>query len=493
MSLRVKMVVAIGAILLLVILVYALVAVQGQVQHLRNLARREAELIAAIAARATVRAMTDGKSDEVQALLEKISEGEADLVAIRIINDQGLILRSGQPEEIGKTLAAVALAAVPKTLWDYEAQSVAVFRPIHNGPACYACHSNEQPVLGFLNAAVSFPNITSEVTRNVGSIVLPALLALLTAGVLIALYFAFAIGRRIDDLSEAMSRVQSGDLESKAPEENRDELGQLGKSFNAMVSRLAKAKRQIEDRHAEEVRRAENLASLGKMAAGVAHEINNPLAGMQNCVRTLAKKAGDDAQRKQYLTMLQEGLERIGRTVRQLLDFAREARPKIEETDLVVLVRRSLALLEHELVARKISFSLTMDSGLPPVLGDSQQLEQVFLNTLMNAVEAMPDGGAITISVGLSERRAGRFAEARVRDTGTGIPAHHLPQIFDPFFTTKEVGKGTGLGLSVSYGIVKAHGGSIDVESEIGKGSTFTVVLPVTAGSGNDAAAPYPS
>jgi signal transduction histidine kinase len=246
-----------------------------------------------------------------------------------------------------------------------------------------------------------------------------------------------------------------------------------------MVAHLADARRQLEDRHAEEIRRAENLASLGKMAAGIAHEINNPIAGMQNCVRTLLKGARDERQRIQYLTMLQEGLGRIGRIVGQLLHFAREARPRPARTEIPPLLRRCLALLEHELTTRRIACDLKVDGGLPVPLADPHQLEQVFLNVLMNAVEAMPEGGTLTISAGVRRREGGPFVEVRVADTGVGIPAEHLPRIFDPFFTTKEVGRGTGLGLSVSYGIVRSHGGFIDVESAVGKGTAVAVALPV--------------
>lgn len=481
MSLRLKMTVGIVAILLFVMVVYALFVVRDQVRRLQDLAEREANLIAALAERAVVRAMSEGRSDEVQALLEKIAE-EPHLTKILIIDRDGVVLLGNRPEDRGQTLAVGAGSfreSLPEPVWDFETRTVAVFRPIHNRPSCYGCHEPEQPVIGLLSASVAFPTFTSEAVRNAAMIMLPAVLALAVAGGLISLFFAFTIGRRIDALTKTMAQVEAGNLEAKVSEAGRDELGRLGGSFNAMMARLAEARRQHDDRHQREIRRAENLASLGKMAAGVAHEINNPLAGMLNCVRTLLKKSGDDAQKIQYLKMVQEGLQRIGRTVRQLLDFAREAKPKIEKTDLVLLLRRCLSLLEHELESRRISCSLAADSGLPPVLGDAQQLEQVFLNILMNALEAMPDGGELRIGVGLGESQDRPCAEVRIRDTGIGIPPEQLQRIFDPFFTTKEVGKGTGLGLSVSYGIVKAHGGLIDVESEAGRGSTFRVALPV--------------
>jgi len=215
------------------------------------------------------------------------------------------------------------------------------------------------------------------------------------------------------------------------------------------------------------------------MAAGIAHEINNPIAGMLNCVRTLLRGVRVEEQRIQYLQMLQEGLSRIGRTVGQLLNFAREAKPQLARTDLRSLLQHCLSLLEQDLAAGQIVCSLSQDRSLPAILADPYQLEQVFLNILKNAMEAMPNGGTIMVSPSVREREAGPFLEVQIADAGVGIPPENLPRIFDPFFTTKEVGKGTGLGLSVSYGIVRAHGGFIEVKSEVGKGSTFTVDLPV--------------
>jgi two-component system NtrC family sensor kinase len=213
---------------------------------------------------------------------------------------------------------------------------------------------------------------------------------------------------------------------------------------------------------------------------------------MQNCVRTLMKGVKDEAQRRQYLSMLREGLGRIGRTVGQLLNFAREAEPRLARVDLAPLLRRCLALLEHELAARRIACSVAAEHPLPDLLADPHQLEQVFLNLLMNAMDAMPEGGKILVSINPWAREAGPYAEVHITDTGVGIPPEHLPRIFDPFFTTKDVGKGTGLGLSVSYGIVRAHGGFIEVKSEVGKGSTFTVALPIKGEGESDASSDPP-
>jgi signal transduction histidine kinase len=488
MSLRLKMILGIGAILFVVILVYTVIGLRRQATHLLNMARREADVIAAVADRAISRAMEQGKTEEVQAILERIGE-DPDLGGIRIVDPLGKILRSSRAAETGEVLAQRAQPVngqAPEPLWDFRERTVGVFRPILNGPSCIRCHPEGQTTLGLLQVRVSFPAIDSEMAQQWTFMILLAIVCLIAAGGLIGILFTVAVGRRIDALSGTMSRVEAGDLAARVSADDRDELGRLGKSFNAMVARLADARRQLEDRHAEEIRRAENLASLGQMAAGIAHEINNPIAGMLNCVRTLLKGVKDERQRIQYLTMLQEGLGRVGRTVGHLLNFAREAKPQVIRTDLLSLLQHCLALLEHDLTARKISCSLSPDGGVPALLADPYQLEQVFLNILKNAMEAMQDGGTITVTTCLRRREAGPFVEVRITDTGTGVAPEHLPRIFDPFFTTKEVGKGTGLGLSVSYGIVRAHGGFIEVTSGVGKGSTFTVALPVREQSRTD-------
>jgi signal transduction histidine kinase len=426
-------------------------------------------------------AMLARRSGEVQALLGKIGE-QPGLAGIRILDPEGVVLRSSRPEESGKRLLPAGKRIDGARLaahWDDETNTVGIFRPIVNARPCYSCHYSERPVLGFVHASVSFGGFMPQVERSLTEAILPAVLALAAAGILIGLYFSFAVGRRIDRLADAMKHVEAGDLEARVGDPAPDELGRLAKSFDGMVSRLAGAKQRLEDRHGEEIRRAEHLAAVGKLAAGVAHEINNPLAGMQNCVRTLSKSAGADKRQVQYLEMLQEGLSRIARTVRQLLDFARESPPRMSRVNVGSLLERCLSLLAHELAGRKIACNRFLSGELPGISADPQQLEQVFVNLLMNALDAMTEGGTLTVSAALREGGS-RLVEVIVADTGAGIPAQHLPRIFDPFFTTKEVGKGTGLGLSVSYGIIKAHGGAIEVESEPGKGSTFKVLLPVT-------------
>ncbi len=485
LTLRMKMILGIGTILLIVIVLYALVALRSQGKYLQDLARHEADLIAAVADRALARAMGQGETAVVQAILSRIGEHSV-LAGIRIVDAEGRIQRSNRPAERGQLLPQGQRPAGlnPDPVWNLEEQTVDVFRPILNGTACFGCHARERAMLGYLSVRVSFPAIDSDVAQQWTFMIVAAFLSLLVAGSSIAVFYTVSVGRRVEALSDSMKRVEAGDLGARVPEDNADELGRLGRSFNAMVARLADARQQLEDRHAEAMRRTQSLASLGQLAAGVAHEINNPIAGMQNCVRRLLKGAKDDAQRVEYLGMLRAGLERIGRTVGQLLNFARESRPRLCPTDLPPLLNRCILLCEHGVLANGITLHLSAEEGLPAVLADPQQLEQVFLNVLKNAVEAMPSGGALDVQVGRMERDDRSHVAVRIADMGVGIHPDVLPRIFDPFFTTKAVGHGTGLGLSVSYGIVRAHGGFIEFESQVGHGTIATIALPVNGGSG---------
>jgi len=488
MSLRLKMILGIGAILLLVILVFAILASSGQGDHLLTAAKHEADLVATLSERAVADAMGRGEQEAVQEILKRMGESPG-VIGIRIVDSEGTILQSSLPGEIGGTLGHQERSirdGATQEVWNFENQTISVFRPIPNGPKCGGCHGQDASVLGVLNVRVSIPTNATEMDRQWTFMVLAGVAGLLAAGGMIWLLFTFVVGQRIEILSQTMSRVEAGDLTARVADDSRDELGSLSASFNAMVARLDDARQQIEDRHAEEIRRAENLASLGKMAAGIAHEINNPIAGMLNCVRTLLKGVKDEPRREQYLTMLLEGLSRVGRTVGQLLSFAREAKPHLVPTELAPILHRCLTLVEQDLTARGIRCGMPTDVDLPSLLADPLLLEQVFLNILRNAIDAMPDGGSLRVAAHLRQRPSGPFAEVEITDSGTGIAPESLPRIFDPFFTTKAVGKGTGLGLSVSYGIVRAHGGVIEVQSEVGKGSTFTVAMPLS-----EAEAPY--
>ena len=226
----------------------------------------------------------------------------------------------------------------------------------------------------------------------------------------------------------------------------------------------------------QQIRNSEKLASVGKLAAGVAHEINNPLGGILNCLYNMRKGTLSPTRQEEYLASMEDGLRRVQRIVRQLLDFSQQHNPELALADMNQVVNRVLLLTDHLFVPHQVRLETELAPDLPEIMIDRHMMEQVLMNLVLNAIQAMRSGGVLTISTVVEESHC----LVRVRDSGCGISSSVLPRIFDPFFTTKNEGEGTGLGLSVSLGIVERHGGRIMVESEVGKGTTFTVSIPLS-------------
>jgi PAS domain S-box-containing protein len=225
-----------------------------------------------------------------------------------------------------------------------------------------------------------------------------------------------------------------------------------------------------------QIRNAEKLASIGQLAAGVAHEINNPLGGILNCLYNLRKGTLSPARQEEYWASMEHGVRRVQKIVRQLLDFSQQHEPAFSPADINRIVDQVLGLTTHLFAPNRIHLETFLGNGLPNVMIDRHMIEQVLMNLILNAVQAMKNGGVLTIRTSVAEGTC----RVEVTDTGSGIPASVLPRVFDPFFTTKGEGEGTGLGLSVNLGIMERHGGKILVESEVGKGTTFTLCLPVS-------------
>jgi PAS domain S-box-containing protein len=243
-------------------------------------------------------------------------------------------------------------------------------------------------------------------------------------------------------------------------------LGVLG------IARDITATKKLE----QQIRNSEKLVSVGMLAAGVAHEINNPLGGILNCLYNIRKGTLSPERQEEYLLSMEDGLRRVQKIVRQLLEFSQQHDPELSLTDLNAVVERVLVLTNHAFTAHRIQLEKRLRPDLPAVMVDRHMIEQVLMNLILNAVQAIKSGGVIKIRTCAADERC----TIEVEDSGCGIPPHVLPRIFDPFFTTKGIGEGTGLGLSVSLGIVERHGGQLLVDSEVGKGSIFTVFLPLT-------------
>lgn len=302
--------------------------------------------------------------------------------------------------------------------------------------------------------------------------------------------------RPLKELLRATQRIAKGYLGYRVEVLSNDELGELATSFNMMTAELEKAtddyqalmrtleeKVQERTRQLEETRnqlfQSEKLASLGKMAAGVAHEINNPLTSVLINSHLIAERLGDKADIGEYIKLIMDETTRCSGIVRGLLDFSRQSSFEKKPVDVNRLIIETMVLLKSNILERRVEVKEYLSDDLPMIMLDANKIKQVFTNVVLNALEAMSDGGTLVISSRNWVNQEGRWAQIVFEDTGCGIPEDVMPKIFDPFFSTKPT-KGTGLGLSVSYGIVEQHDGRIDVRSEVGKGTTVTVVFPIS-------------
>jgi two-component system, NtrC family, sensor kinase len=439
---------------------------------------------------------------------------------VRVIDKRGRIAFSTAPAEVGSIVEADAgtcggchagraqarSRAPPElrsaVLEGSSGRVLALVSPIHNARSCAtaACHVHPmgRQVLGLLEVRVSLDHLDADVLSFRHGFVLVLGSAVLVFAALLYLFGRAEVVEPVEALLEGTRRVARDELDIEIRVHSRGELGVLAASFNEMTRALRRLEndltgfmsgleRQVEARTAdlraaqETLLRAEKLSSLGKLSASIAHEINNPLAGILTFAklvsRTLAEGPPDEARRaalQKNLALVERETQRCSAIVRNLLDFARERPIEAKPLDPRLALDEALSLLANQAYTQGVVLERDL-TPVPEVLADYGQLRQAFLNVAMNACEAMGPSGRLHVST----RCAGGSVEIVFVDTGPGIPPERLSKIFDPFFTTKE--KGTGLGLSVVYGIVERHGGTVSVDSDPVRGTTFTLRLPAAA------------
>jgi two-component system NtrC family sensor kinase len=358
--------------------------------------------------------------------------------------------------------------------------------------------SAEQTVLGILDVKMSLASVDARVAGIRGDMLVSAVVMILIISGISGLFIYRVVRRPIRRLSLGMNKVAAGDLDARIDLYSDDEIGRLASTFNTMAGDLKTARdelhewaRTLEERisnKTSELREApsqiihmEKMASLGKLSASVAHEINNPLFGILTYSKLVVREldpddADDDATRtaRDYLKIIQEESSRCGEIVKGLLDFARQTGGEFELHHLNDIVDKSLILLRHHFEMKQIAVRREFLASNDTLVCDARQLQQAIIAPCINALEAMSKGGALTVRTKGDEDEIA----IEIEDSGVGIPKDTHSRIFEPFFTTKQGESGLGLGLSVTYGIVQRHRGRIDVESEPDKGTTITITLP---------------
>jgi signal transduction histidine kinase len=334
--------------------------------------------------------------------------------------------------------------------------------------------------LGTLAVGFSLEPIERQVRDVAAKAALVALVLMLGNSIMTALYVETLI-RPILHLNETMKRAGEGNFTVRAPTRRGDEVAELADVFNRMMAELETV-REREELQRAQLAQTEKMVAVGTLAAGVAHEVNNPLAGVLASIENMRDNPDDDEMRDRYLQLIADGLRRIERTVANLLNFSRPREIKLERTSINHNLRHVVELVGYQLRSAGVEVKMDLDTNPANVEADHFQMEQLFLNLVLNALDAMREGGTLY----LRTRVRGGKVIAEVRDTGHGIPAEVRERIFDPFFTTREVGEGTGLGLAVSGSIVAAHGGRIELETSVGRGTTFRVIMNAMAWDGTE-------
>jgi two-component system NtrC family sensor kinase len=611
-----KLIIAVGAITIFIIGVFAYLSISAQTDALISQAGVHANKVSEAIKNSALTSMLQNKKDEVHAIIDTVAH-EPSIMEIRIFNKDGAVSFSSRKEVIGTMVdkraescyachtenAPLQRLSIDERMRIYKISPgtpriLAVINPIYNGPSCYeaACHAHtkDQTVLGVLDIKMDLTDVDRQIKDSKFRLILFAVIAIVALSLFIAYFVRTWISKPVRELVKATDQVSSGNFNYTIDNLGKDELGILAKSFNKMTKNLAEARLQLVQ--------SDKMASLGRLAAAVAHEINNPLTAVLTYSSFLQKRIKDNPEVQEDLGVIVRETIRSREIVKSLLDFARPSVPRKQNADLNRILKSAIEVVATQLLLKHIELDANLDASLPEVTVDANQMQQVFINLLVNAADAIGDNGG-TISVhpslislspyGLAQIKAavcprrhdlmdddtkisglptikvkavsngnvglinldpvygkhrheygieirsgkdvalscpqcnvslieqnkpcpkcaaavygfevpphGRFEgctnpecdwqqwpamdeaghkdylEIRIADTGQGIPKENLSRLFEPFYTTK--GKnGTGLGLAVIWRIIDNHNGTISVDSEVGKGSTFTIHLPL--------------
>ncbi|MGE5176511.1 MAG: sensor histidine kinase [Hyphomicrobiales bacterium] len=518
-SLSLRLFLTLAAVIVVSFALYAWVGVRNASKQYERTLHEGAERFGDLIQQSTHYGMLRNQKEEVHQVIRAVAAAP-DVEGIRIYDKNGRIMFSADSTEIGRSVDltteacvtchghGMPLRAVPagdrvRIFHGPHGRVLGVINAIENAPECAnaGCHASpaEQSILGVLDVRMSLAKPDARLAAMRRQAFVGAVVVAMLAGLASALFIWRLVRRPVKRLIAGTERIAAGHLDAEIPVDGQDEIGQLAAAFNDMTRELRHARLeltrwsgQLETRlqqKTEELTRTQRhvahmdkTASLGKLAATVAHELNNPLAGILNYAKLVARtirespvRIPEESEVDTYLSLIQREADRSGVIVRNLLMFARHDGATFGPHRLNPIVQRALMLVRHHLEVSDIRLDLALLEGDDQLVCDADQIAQALVALFVNAVEAMPHGGSLRVEVTAASDDSLRMA---VGDTGLGIHADVLASIFEPFFSTKDAQGGVGLGLAVVHGIVERHGGTITVASETGQGTKFTITLP---------------
>lgn len=431
--------------------------------------------------------MLQGKCSEVQHILNNMAK-RTDVELLHVFRpDNGVIMASSKDFDVGKKLGEADYNwylkhsdGVPFLITENKTQHFVRFLPIANMAACHRCHSPNLNVLGVIEIKISLAKVFSLIRRIVIDNVIFAVLSIILFSLVFSYIVIKLIHEPLDEIMETIKYVEEGNLEKQVTVKNDDIIGKLAEKFNNMIGKIGEARNEVEKYHREQMKRASQMAMIGEIASGIAHEIKNPLACISAALQVID---GDLEEKNEHKVVIQEVVNQVKRldsTVKRILEFAKPAKTQKTLIAIDEVLKETLFFISQFANKKSIEVNIAGGEGIKKVHADGKAMRQVLLNICLNAIEAMQDKGILHIVTAMTDKEhvegAREYVEIRIQDTGIGISEENLAGIFDPFFTTKK--SGTGLGLSISAQIVEEHGGFIDVESVVGQGTTFKVYIP---------------
>lgn len=517
-SLAAKLIIAIGLLIILVSSFFWYATLMKQEKDLKSIAVKNGRSFIDFVKKSTHYSMLTFHRASIQESLQNISITEG-IEKIKIFNHKGRISYSSDTEDIGSSVvedsisckgchkdtdSTFELLPEPNKTEVYKnpigVTALKLIEPIYNEPVCYTrechVHPKEQKILGLIEADMSLELLDEARFKQGLALTAYVFIFIVATSISLGIILYILVSKPVSELSHGMEKVAEGDLEHVVPIKSEDEVGMLARTFNSMIKdikaardqrerwtqtleeEVAKKTEEIKKTHANLLQTAK-LASLGRMAAGVAHEINNPLTGIVTFAHLMKKNVASDSAEAEDLDVIIEQAERCSKIINNLLTFARAKPSEKGQADINDVISRTIYMVENQAKFHNIKFNISLGESPLIVLGDVSQFQQIFLNMLINAADAMNKKGTMTVATRRITSDDKPFVEIEFTDTGCGIKEEHMARLFEPFFTTKPVDKGTGLGLSITHGIVKHYGGKIDVKSTVGKGTSFFVKLPL--------------